>query len=218
MGSVAHPECVAQPGVWGDPPREARGGELSHSRRHCSTGGFALSRTRRVRPANVSTLQIPAWFQLSGQLRRARERVGCGWRNRGRAGRVVLRCVSGGRRAMGDRGWWAVWCACCGVWGVTCWGRVPLRVAPADAAQLLDISLIERRDRHKPHTLGDRGLLVGLTLDADADGRARDRGTLAADRDAGKLRRVGVGGEDVHFLGWLGRDGDFCACSAPLGD
>ena len=89
------------------------------------------------------------------------------------------------------------------MWCVVCGAEFQRRVAPADAAQLLDVSLIERRDRHKPHTLGDRGLLIGLTLDADADGRARDRGTLAADRDAGKLRRVGVGGEDIHFLDWL---------------
>ena len=96
-----------------------------------------------------------------------------------------------------------MWCV---VWCVVCGAEFQRRVAPADAAQLLDVSLIERRDRHKPHTLGDRGLLIGLTLDADADGRARDRpvgGTLVADRDAGKLRRVGVEGEDVHFLDWL---------------
>ena len=35
-----------------------------------------MSQTRCVRPGKVITLQIPAWFQLSGHLRRARGRAG----------------------------------------------------------------------------------------------------------------------------------------------
>ena len=97
-----------------------------------STGGFASSRTRRVRPGKVCTLQIPAWFQLSGHLRRARGRAGRGWRDgerlsRGRVCNVAV-CA---RRTVGD-GWaagggpFAVRCGRpCGVgrgaWGVG-WG------------------------------------------------------------------------------------------------
>ena len=63
-------------------------------------GGFsaALLRTRRVRPGKICTLQIPAWFQLSGHLRRA------GGRNAPRERRIGS--VGGGRWV--DGGWWAV--------------------------------------------------------------------------------------------------------------
>ena len=113
---------------------------------------------------------------------------------------VVLRYVRGGRWAMGGRR--VVGRVLCGVdarvvWGVGrgAWGvgrgvGFQRRAAPVDPAQMRDISLVERRDRHKPHTLGDCGLFI-FALNADADGWARDRPL-----------RVGVG-EDVHFLGWL---------------
>ena len=127
---------------------------------------------------------------------------------------VVLRYVGGGRWAMGGRrrvmgrvvgGGHGVRCVVLGVGRGVGFQR---RAAPVDPAQMLDISLIERRDRRKLHTLGDRGLPVRrFTLDADADGWARDRPV--------GLLRVGAGGKDVHFLSWCCRarmgDGNFCA-------
>ena len=101
-------------------------------RGYISTGGSTLLRTRRVRPGKLSTLQIPAWFHSSGQLRRARGWAGSGRRKSGTVGRwdgrqwavrcvcAVMWCVVGdGRWAVSS--WWAEWRAWCVVMGVGRW-------------------------------------------------------------------------------------------------
>ena len=138
-GSVAHPECVAQPGVWGDPAAGGPGGEQWHSRLQGSTGGFASLRTRRVRLGRLCTLQIPGWFQRSGHLQ---ARGGGRGRDGGRVGdgRACAVAVCGRRTV---RGWvgggWSAACGACrlrvrawsgvgrGAWGVgSDRGRHPL--------------------------------------------------------------------------------------------
>ena len=201
-GSVAHPECVAQPGVWGEPAAGGPSGEQWHSRRQGSTGGFASLRARRVRLGRLCTLQIPGWFQRSGHLK---ARGGGRGRDGGSVGdgRACAVAVCGRRTVRGwvGGGWSAVRCGACvvgrGAWGV---GRgFRSRAAPVDPAQLydifIDIFLVDRRDwQCKPHTLGDRGLLevcIGFALDADSEwGRGRPVGLL----------QVRVGGEQVHLL------------------
>ena len=122
-GSVAHPECVALPGVWGDPAAGGPGGEQWHSRRQGSTGGFASLRARRVRLGRLCTLQIPGWFQRSGHLK---ARGGGRGRDGGSVGdgRACAVAVCGRRTVRGwvGGGWSAVRCGACvvgrGAWGV----------------------------------------------------------------------------------------------------